>query len=245
MTVLYYSYSGMGNEELENPKILDKYFSLDEQAEYSRFRVIKRQSEWISSRIISKNMVKQILKREEINFHDIRIQKEETGQPYIYITGQGRLEGKFSLSHSNGYVFCGYSPAEEFKFGMDLEKIEARSLEFVQDYFTSQEIELYQVLEGKDKDEFTTMMWSAKESVLKTLGLGLSIDTRKVEIISSEVSSKLTGWNSCSVKLENMKNLNLIFYWQKIDGFIRTICVPEDERVRLIEINIGNIAVFE
>ena len=43
MIDLFYSYSGMGNDELEYPKILDKYFSLEEQAEYSRFKVIKRQ----------------------------------------------------------------------------------------------------------------------------------------------------------------------------------------------------------
>ncbi len=201
MIDLFYSYSGMGNEELEYPKTLDKYFSLEEKAEYSRFKVLKRQFEWICSRIISKKLINQILKGEKINFPDIRIQKEETGQPYIYITGQGRLEGRFTLSHSNGFVFCGYSPAKELIFGFDLEKIEARSLEFVQDYFTPREIELYQALEGKDKDEYTTMVWSAKESVLKTLGLGLSIDTRKVEIIPSEDSSRLTGWNSCSVKV--------------------------------------------
>ena len=238
MIELSYSYSGMGNEELEYPKLLDKYFSLEEQSEYSRFKVIKRQFEWISSRIISKKMIKHILKGEKLYFPDIRIKKEDTGQPYIYISGQGRLEGKFSLSHSNGYVFCGYSPSKELIFGLDLEKIEARSLEFVQDYFTSREIERYQVLDGNDKEEYTTMVWSAKESVLKTLGLGLSIDTRKVEIIPSENSSRLTGWNSCSVKLENKMNLNMNVYWQKIDGFIRTICVPEEVPIRLNEINL-------
>jgi phosphopantetheine--protein transferase-like protein len=237
MTDLNYSYTRMGNEELEYPKTLDKYFSLEEQAEYSRFKVIKRQFEWIYSRIISKKMINQILKAEKLNFHDIRIQKEETGQPYIYLTRQCRLEGKFSLSHSNGYVFCGYTPAEELIFGFDLEKIEAHSLEFVQDYFTSREIEHYIILDGKDKNEYTTMVWSAKESVLKTLGLGLSIDTRKVEIIPSEDSSRLTGWNSCSVKLENKMNFIMNVYWQKIDGFIRTICVPEDVPIQLIEIH--------
>jgi 4'-phosphopantetheinyl transferase len=236
MIDLYYSYSGIGNEELEYPKILDKYFSLEEQAEYYRFKVIKRQFEWISSRIISKKLIHHIFEIENLNLTNIRIQKEETGQPYIYITGQGRLEGKFSLSHSNGYVFCGYSPSKELIFGLDLEKIEARSLEFVQDYFTPREIERYQILDGNGKEEYTTMVWSAKESVLKTLGLGLSIDTRKVEIFPSEVSSKLTGWNSCIVKLENKMNLNMKVYWQDIDGFIRTICVPEEVPIRLNEI---------
>ena len=238
MIDLYYLYSGMGNEELEYPKTLDKYFSLEEQAEYSRFKVIKRQFEWISSRIISKKMINQILKGEKLNFPDIRIKKEETGQPYIYITSQGRLEGKFSLSHSNGYVFCGYSLSKELMFGLDLEKIEAHSLEFVQDYLTSREIELYQSLDGNDKDEYTTMVWSAKESVLKTLGLGLSIDTRKVEIIPTDDPSRLIGWNSCLVKAENKMNLNMNVYWQKKNGFIRTICVPGDVAIRIIEIHL-------
>jgi phosphopantetheine--protein transferase-like protein len=237
MTDLNYSYTRMGNEELEYPKTLDKYFSLEEQAEYSRFKVIKRQFEWIYSRIISKKMIHQIFEIEKLNLPNIRILKEETGQPYIYITGQGRLEGKFSLSHSTGYVFCGYSSLKELIFGLDLEKIEERSIEFVQDYFTSREIELYKSLDGNDKKEYTTMVWSAKESVLKTLGLGLAIDTRKVEIIPSDDSSRLTGWNSCSVGLENNMNLNMVVYWQKIDGFIRTICLPEDVPFRLIEIH--------
>jgi|WetSurMetagenome_2_1015567.scaffolds.fasta_scaffold251282_2 phosphopantetheine--protein transferase-like protein len=236
MIDLFYSYSGMENDELDFSKVLDKYFSLEEQAEYSRFRVIKRQFEWICSRIISKNMIKQILKDEKLNFPDIRIQKEESGQPYIYLTDQGRLEGKFSLSHSNDYVFCGYSTEKDLKFGLDLEKIEERSLDFIQDYFTPREIERYQFLDGNDKFEYTTMVWSAKESVLKTLGLGLSIDTRKVEIIPLEDLSRLIGWNSCSVNLENKMNFIGNVYWQKIDGYIRTICIPEDVPIRLIEI---------
>jgi 4'-phosphopantetheinyl transferase len=236
MINLYFSYSGTGNEELECPKTLDKYFSLEEQAEYSRFKVIKRQFEWISSRIISKKMINQILKGEKLNFPDIRIKKEETGQPYIYITGQGRLEGKFSLSHSNGYVFCGYSPSKELVFGFDLEKIEAHSLEFVQDYFTPREIEKYLTLDKADNNDYTTMVWSAKEAVLKTMGLGLSIDTRKVEIIPSDGSSALAGWSSCLVNYENKTNLNLMVYWQKIDGFIRTICIPGEIPIQLNEI---------
>ncbi len=99
MIDLFYSYSGMGNEELEYPKLLDKYFSLEEQAEYSRFKVIKRQFEWISSRIISKKMIKHILKGEKLYFPDIRIQKEETGQPYIYIIWPGPPGGEI-LSQS-------------------------------------------------------------------------------------------------------------------------------------------------
>jgi phosphopantetheine--protein transferase-like protein len=237
MIDLFYSCSKMGNE-LEYPKILYKYFSLEEQAEYSRFKVIKRQFEWISSRIASKKMIRQILKGEKLNFPDIRIQKEETGQPYIYITGQGRLEGKFSLSHSNGFVFCGYSPAKEIKFGLDIEKIEDRTLEFVQDFFTPWEIEKYLTLDKSDNNEYTTMVWSAKEAVLKTMGLGLSIDTRKVEIVPKSIRKKPPGWNECSAQIIISPNLKFKINWQEIYGYIRTICVPEELPVLLKEIRI-------
>jgi phosphopantetheine--protein transferase-like protein len=236
MIDLFYSCSILGNEEWEYPKVLNKYFSLEEKVEYSRFKVIKRQFEWITSRITSKQMIKQILKGEKINFPDIRIEKEKTGQPYINITGQGRLEGTFSLSHSNGYVFCGYSSVKELKFGLDIEKIEERSLEFAQDYFTPREIEKYLTMDKIDKNEFTTMVWSAKESVLKTLGLGLSIDTRKVEIVSETLGTKMAGWNECTAQFALMPDKKLIIYWQVLNGYIRTFCIPVEFPVMLREI---------
>ncbi len=147
MIDLYLAYTRLTNSEIESfRQNMADYFCSDEQEEYSRFKIPKRQNEWISSRITTKKMISQIQNDSKSCFPDIRIRKEASGRPYIFVDGQGRLDGGFSLSHSHGYVFCGYSTSSDLDFGMDLEKVEEHSPEFIKDYFTPLEIDMLTAL---------------------------------------------------------------------------------------------------
>jgi 4'-phosphopantetheinyl transferase len=239
MIDLYLAYTRLTYPEIESyrQKMAD-YFCLDEQVEYSRFKIPKRQNEWISSRIITKKLISQILTSGTFGFTNICIRKETGGRPYIFMDGQGRLGGGFSLSHSNGFVFCGYSPSFALNYGLDLEKIEERKLEFIEDYFTPQEIEKYIQTGSDHKNDYTTLIWSAKEATLKALGKGLAIDTRKVEVIPLDGKPEFEGWNSCDVVINSGVEKGYKVLWQETGGFIRTISFPAGEPVRLMELDL-------
>ncbi len=87
-----------------------------------------------------------------------------------------------SLSHSGEYGLCALA-ARPAVVGCDIETIGRRGEEFVVDWFTEPERELVrQATEGAERSRVVTLVWSAKESAVKALGVGLRIDTREVHV---------------------------------------------------------------
>jgi phosphopantetheinyl transferase len=74
--------------------------------------------------------------------------------------------------------------------GCDLELIEARSDSFIADYFTEYEQTIIAQGRGDQRDQLVTTLWSAKESALKALQVGLRVDTRSVQIRLSPHDTK-------------------------------------------------------
>jgi 4'-phosphopantetheinyl transferase len=66
--------------------------------------------------------------------------------------------------------------------GCDLELVEPHSPAFVADYFTPQEQRLVADTCAVDRILLVSMLWSAKESVLKAMRVGLRADTRSVRV---------------------------------------------------------------
>ncbi len=64
--------------------------------------------------------------------------------------------------------------------GCDLEVIEQHSDAFATDYFTTEEQALIANASAADRLQLLALLWSGKESMLKTLGVGLRLDTRSV-----------------------------------------------------------------
>jgi phosphopantetheine--protein transferase-like protein len=217
---------------------LDMLFSAEEISDLEGFKVPKRQDEWIVSRLLAKKFIKIVLHDDQTSTADIRIKKEPSGQPYIWINGRGRIPGAYSLSHSNGQVFCGYTPDSGINFGLDLEKIENRKQEFIQDFFTQREMENSFNKSGSIIDEYVTLIWSAKEAFLKAIGKGLSLDTRKVEIAKIDGEFDKSGWDKCRVDCFEEPGFSYRILSQRYHQFIRTICVPENQLVNLIEVKL-------
>jgi 4'-phosphopantetheinyl transferase len=63
-----------------------------------------------------------------------------------------------------------------------VETVAARSAAFVADYFTPEEKALVVDTPQSERDRLITLLWSAKESVLKALRCGLRADTRDVAV---------------------------------------------------------------
>ncbi len=107
---------------------------------------------------------------------------------------------------------------------------------FVHDYFTQSELANYQKADWQDKAELATLTWSAKEACLKAISKGLSVDTRKVEIMASIDRSIISGWRECTAHYTSEICEEFKVHWQRSDEFIATICISKNIPVQLVEV---------
>lgn len=102
------------------------------------------------------------------------IRYEKNGKPYI--------EGRplfFNLSHSGNFAACAFSDRE---IGVDVEKIRLPDPALLERVCVADERRYLNTLEGDNLADQFTMLWTMKESYMKYLGTGLSLDPLELEI---------------------------------------------------------------
>ena len=204
-------------------------FGARERAEYSQLKVPKRKVEWAASRLAVKQLISASDRDlAQYQFSQIQILKEPSGAPYIEIDGRMRLPGWASLSHSRGHALVAYSP-DDIRFGVDLEYIESRSMDFARDFFTEKEAQL--VISGDPKKNMiiTTIIWSAKEAVLKAIVKGLRVDTKMIEISLTPDSIDDTDWSILELNSPKIPITSPRLMWRREGDFIQTICLLDDQ----------------
>lgn len=125
------------------------------------------------------------------NLTEVEIRAAEDGAPEAFIHGE-RVPIVLSLSHSHGVALCVVAGADA-QIGCDAEFVEARSEAFLADYFTASERDRIRRATAAMQPMITTILWSAKESVLKAKREGLRLDPRDVEIEFSD-DELSDGW---------------------------------------------------
>jgi 4'-phosphopantetheinyl transferase len=115
----------------------------------------------------------------------IEITPAATGEPQVTLHDQTATV-TISISHRGGFGLCAVALGD-VKLGCDLEMIEPRSDAFIADYFTEKEQKLIAQISGADRSLLVSLLWSAKESALKALHVGLRADTRSVEVTELEM----------------------------------------------------------
>lgn len=177
------------NEVFYFQQILDdvpqnlNWLSENEIAVLNQFRVTKRRNEWLLGRWTAKQAILRLFAKSqrEVNVKLIEIIAADDGAPDIFINGRLSVY-PLSLSHSHNRAVC-LIGKNGIPLGCDIEKIEDRSMAFIRDYFTNDEMHrVLNTVESK-RPSIANLIWSAKESVLKALRQGLRIDTRQIEMI--------------------------------------------------------------
>ncbi len=224
--MIFWSFTAMDTgltEEKEGEFI--PYLGTEEITFLKTLRFSKRRKEWLASRIAMKRLLCSV----EGGFAQYEMQakqilKGQSGAPYILLDGNQHPATQISISHSNGYVLCACS-RENIRLGADAERIETRSQEFVQDFFTQEEIR-----QIGDSAVLATLAWSAKEAILKALSIGLKVDTRSISVDVQTPGPSIDGWNpigfSASI-VGDQETLRL--FWRREGDFILTICIEERE----------------
>ena len=196
----------------------DLWLSESERLRCNSLRVPKRRADWRLGRWTAKHAVASYLEipHSFAALATIEIRSHPSGAPEVY-SNDRPARVCVSISHSAGVAACAVCRAG-IAVGCDLEHVEPRDPAFTADYFTTDEQELISRVGESERDFLTTLLWSTKESALKTLGTGLRLDTRcvagKIGKGASSIADAwaplcvccpddqvLLGWWRCSAKL--------------------------------------------
>ena len=157
----------------------DDWLSPAEADHLKGMRFLKRHADWRLGRWTAKRALAFYLNHPGV-LADIEVRPTESGAPRAFIANQP-APAAISLSHSAGTALCALAPPDT-ALGCDVESIEPRSEIFLGDYFTPDEQSLVAGVPLEDRPLISTLLWSAKESALKVLGVGLRLDTRSIKV---------------------------------------------------------------
>ncbi|MCP4358051.1 MAG: 4'-phosphopantetheinyl transferase superfamily protein [Chloroflexi bacterium] len=220
--------------ELPDPsRLIDEGGYLSE-AEYEKFlqlKMEKRRNDWLLGRWTAKRLLQTVIWEKQgitLPLDMITIGNNADGVPN-YQLPIDNCQLSISLSHSHGRAFVVAIDKLNVPVGADMEQIEPRQEEFIDDYFTETEAILVRQVEDGARDMMVTAVWSAKEAVLKALHLGLSVDTRAVRCLMEPETRPPKTWTRYIIRY-NQEWLPrpappLTGWWQVEDGFVLTLAV--------------------
>lgn len=166
----------------------------------SHLRFPKRREDWRLGRWTAKSCIAAYAEKSGRS-HDlsrIEIRPGPSGAPFAVLLDTNAFIA-ISLSHRAGKAMCALAPPK-VSVGCDLELIEARSAGFLWDYFTREEQALVERTSVDQRSLVLNVLWSAKESALKALHQGLSVDTRRLAVSFLPETGKL-GLESLAINL--------------------------------------------
>lgn len=167
------------------------FLSPAERAVFARLTFAKRRREWLLGRWTAKRLLRfsqHLCPTPSLDA--VTVGNDPDGAPYLSVDREGRLPLSLSISHREERAFCALllsplpagSDTGSAAVGADVERTEPRALAFVRDFFTLDEARRVWACPPAMRDTMVTVLWSAKEAVLKALRQGLRVDTRSVEI---------------------------------------------------------------
>ena len=203
----------------------DEWLGPPELARLAEFRFVKRRAEWRLGRWTAKCAVAGYLglpaTRETLRGFQIR--PAPSGAPAVFSAG-GPVAVRISLSHRSGIAVCAVAPAwpPGGMLGCDIERVEPHSDLFLADYFTLAEQSLVLGAPQGERNRLLALLWSAKESLLKALHLGLRVDTRSVEVsLTPPAEARAGEWHP--LRVHHAQSGSLDGWWRESAGFVRTL----------------------
>ena len=217
MTQLYYT----TQDWYQLPTELD-WLTKAERERLKGFRFDKRRRDWLLGRWAAKIALLRISDLPRWDIRRFQIDSASDGAPVPLLDGLP-CAVELSLSHSHERAFAAVSRGAT-ALGCDIEFVEPRSDVFVETYFTDSERVHVDDVGPRNRDSAVTKIWSAKESTLKALRIGLKVDTRSVEVIDD---GNRTGedWNKARTVVDDAGEFAC--RWRVDRGFMLTIATRD------------------
>jgi 4'-phosphopantetheinyl transferase len=208
----------------------DQWLSGREISRFATLRFEKRQRDWVLGRWTAKRAVASCLSipNDVDLLAEIEIRAAPSGAPYVFFFNQPAAVS-ISLSHCGGHALCvvGSSRAS---LGCDLELVEPRDRSFVTDFFTENEQNLLAQAPADEQPVLATLVWSAKESALKALQVGLRVSTASLDVSFTDGTCQLreysgqngrTDWSPLSLRCADGRSLR--GWWRCTNNVVRTV----------------------
>ncbi len=197
--------------------------SVSEQRRCETFTVEKRRRDWLLGRWTAKHLAQAVLGScAESDLNEIEIATNPNGAPYL----ADYRDWSLSISHSADRAFCALSDIGSI--GVDIERIEARQVAFVEDFFTPAEQIRLTDLPERQRHVAITVIWSAKESGLKTLQCGLTVDSRTMDCRFTWTEDQ---WKPLEITVDTQRIAeapNRLYGWWKADAtFVYTLAATK------------------
>jgi len=110
-------------------------------------------------------------KKLNISSEKIRFILNEYQKPFL----AGCDNFNFNISHSGDYVACALSGS---MIGIDIQQMRNNCFDIAETVFAEEELEKFRMLPETEKPDFFFDLWTLKESYIKAVGLGLSLDLK-------------------------------------------------------------------
>jgi 4'-phosphopantetheinyl transferase len=212
-----------------------RFLSLQELARLEGLRFPKRRGEWLLGRWTAKNLAHQCIPElQGLSLAAFSVLSDSQGAPYLATLEGTPLPFPLSISHREQYAFCALSLRAGQHLGVDIERIEQRSTGFLEDYFTVNEQRYASQLPDEAQPAWVTVAWSLKESLLKAIGIGLRVDTRRLEVNCSyepsyTPSGDLQDWMPAAVRKENQGIDPFKACWCRFEDYVLTLVYRREE----------------
>jgi 4'-phosphopantetheinyl transferase len=164
----------------------DAWLSSEELSQLAGLEVAKRRADFRLGRWTARRALAAVLGPDSgADPPQFLIRAAEDGAPEAFFRSQEPVPWVLSISHSHGLAVAAVAArgqSGETRLGCDVERIEPRSDELVEQFFTQSEQAKLRVVHDGQQALVATLIWSAKESALKATRTGLRADTRSVEV---------------------------------------------------------------
>lgn len=170
--------------------------------------IAKRRDDWVRGRYAVKSLAAAVLHQD---LRALSIVNDAGGVPRLIEFPQFAI----SISHSQGQAAAALCLKAHARVGIDLELVESRAPVFVRDWFTGPEQRA-----AADDATVVTTIWSAKEAVLKALGHGLRVDTRRVTCLPAPPCE---GWADVRIACGGLHHAPVHAWWRRAGGHVVTL----------------------
>lgn len=160
--------------------------------EIREFKLITNEAyrnQWLSARRLAFNC-KQLIKKEKVK----EILKNEVGRPYLK---ESSLH--ISLSHNQNIAAVMFSTES---CGIDVELFREKIIRVQRKFLNKDELEAY-----SDEVKFLTLIWSAKESIYKMLGIPGLIFKEQINCIIHKIDKKGTFESEVTLPDKTIKRI--------------------------------------
>jgi 4'-phosphopantetheinyl transferase len=211
-----------------------------EEAILAGLTLLPRRRKWLLGRWAVKRLLGELvaedngivagLPRNEDWRRQLSILNDEAGVPYVDRQGQGRWPLSLSISHRGDWGLAAVALVSGACIGADIETVEPRDPALVRQFFSDSEADC--VAGGGDVDRTVARIWSAKEAVLKAMGIGLRHDTRDI-VVGDEVDAPAglaEAWRALDIRLApvlaaRIAPRSLTVLWRELDAHVVTMAL--------------------